>query len=135
MKYEYPSLLKRLIAIIYDGFLLFGVLFFAALIPSLIYGGPIQHPLFSLYLYLVTYLFFGWFWTHGGQTLGMKAWRLKLISKDGGNIGWDKALIRFLFASLSWLILGMGFLWALFDRNKQTLHDHLSRSQLIQLPR
>jgi uncharacterized RDD family membrane protein YckC len=135
MKYDYPSLLKRLIAIIYDSLLLFGVLFFAALIPSLISGGPIKHPLFSLYLYLVAFLFFGWFWTHGGQTLGMKAWRLRVINEDGSPIGWGKAFVRYLVASISWLILGLGFLWALFDPKKQTLHDHLTRSLLIQKPK
>lgn len=135
MNYAYPSLLKRLLAIIYDSFLLFGVLFFATLIPSLVAGGPIRHPLFTLYLLVVTFVFFGWFWTHGGQTLGMRAWRLKVINEDGSGISWGKALVRFLLAGLSWLILFLGFLWALVDGNKQTLHDRLSKTMLIQLPR
>lgn len=135
MNYEYPTLFKRLLAIIYDLFLLFGVLFFAALIPSLLAGGPIRHPLFSIYLFVVIFFFFGWFWTHGGQTLGMRAWRLRVTTEDGTGLNWGRALLRFLLAGFSWLILGFGFIWALFDKKRQTLHDRLSKTMLIQLPK
>ncbi len=135
MNYQYPNLFKRLIAITYDLFLLFAVLFFAAVPPVVLIEGVAGHYLFSIYLYLITFLFYGWFWTHGGQTLGLRAWRLKVISENGEQVSWKQAFFRFLVACLSWLLLGAGFLWALFDSKKQTLHDHASKTQLIRLPK
>lgn len=135
MDYQYPNLFKRLIAIIYDLLLLFAVLFFAALPPVVLIEGVASHYLFSMYLYLITFLFYGWFWTHGGQTLGLRAWRLKIINQNGAKISWKQALLRYLSACLSWMLLGTGFLWALFDSQKQTLHDYVSKTKLIRLPK
>ena len=50
---------------------------------------------------------------------------------DGGEISWARALLRFVGACLSWSLLGAGYLWALFDSRNQTLHDHLSGTQLV----
>ena len=116
---------------LYDLFLLFAVLFFAALPPVVLLENPSGHPLFSVYLYAVIFLFYGWFWTHGGQTLGMRAWRMRVVAADGKQVNWLQALIRFHAACLSWILLGTGILWALFDSRKQTLHDHLSKTLLI----
>jgi uncharacterized RDD family membrane protein YckC len=58
---------------------------------------------FSSYLLLVCFLFFGWFWTHGGQTLGMRAWKIRLQRTDGEGLGWWQALLRFFLASL-WIL-------------------------------
>ncbi|MDX1334937.1 MAG: RDD family protein [Gammaproteobacteria bacterium] len=132
MSDQHPSLLKRLLAILYDSLLLFGALFFAALIPLLIFGESVSgHPVFNIYLITVCFLFFGWFWTHGGQTLGMKTWKICVCMPDGSQISWGRALLRFFAACLSWLLLGGGFLWALFDPENQTLHDRLSGTRLV----
>lgn len=132
MSYQYPSLFKRLLAIIYDSLLLFGTLFFSALIALLIFGeSASRSPLFTLYLFVVSFLFYGWFWTHGGQTLGMKAWKMRVCMPDGSQINWLRALVRFMGACLSWLLLGAGYLWVLFDARNQSLHDHLSGTQLV----
>ena len=99
------GLCRRLGAICYDALLLFAILCIAtALVLPLNGGAAISHnPVFFLYVYTVCLLFFGWFWTHGGQTLGMRTWKLRLQRHDGGNISWWQALVRFLLASL-WLL-------------------------------
>jgi uncharacterized RDD family membrane protein YckC len=89
----------------------------------------------QLYLLLIAFAFFGWFWVHGGQTLGMRAWRLRLVSADGGPVSWKQAAIRFAAALLSWSCLGLGFFWALIDREKRAWHDRLSGTRLILLPK
>jgi uncharacterized RDD family membrane protein YckC len=61
------------------------------------------NPWFSFYLLSVCFLFFGWFWTHGGQTLGMRAWKIRLQRTDGKGLGWWQALLRFFLASL-WIL-------------------------------
>ncbi|MDP7220329.1 MAG: RDD family protein [Arenicellales bacterium] len=129
---------RRLGAMIYDSFLLIGVLFVAFLPVPLVDAAAAPALWIKLlkpvYLLLVCYLFFGWFWTHGGQTLGMKAWRLRLRRNDGGEPLWSTAGMRFLGALVSWLILGLGFFWVLVDPGKRAWHDRWSRSRIIVLP-
>lgn len=66
---------------------------------------------------------YGGFWVRGGQTLGLRSWRLRL---DGGPITWMHAFKHFAGAILSWPPLGLGFLWPIFDREKLAWHDRLS---------
>ena len=90
---------------------------------------------YVIYLLLIAYVYFGWQWTHGGQTLGMRTWKVKLISDSRNSIDWKKATIRFGLSILSWLLLGGGFLWALFNKDHKTLHDRLSATRLIRTDR
>jgi uncharacterized RDD family membrane protein YckC len=86
-------------------------------------------------LLLAAFLFFGWFWTRGGQTLGMRAWRLKVVDEQGRSLTWLLALRRFAAAAFSWTALGAGFWWAIFDREKRAWHDRLSGTHLVVLPK
>ena len=123
---------RRLGAVFYDSLLLFALLLFASLVfvPFHITPRHVLYPLYVGYIYLVCFLFYGWFWTHGGQTLGMRTWRFRVIHKNGGAITWAQALLRFLSAAISWLLLGAGFLWCLFNRDKLALHDVISGTRL-----
>ena len=118
-------LLRRLAAVVYDGLLLVGVLIAATGLAmgvialasgsgeSVKAGGSLTHnPFFRTYLLLVCFLFYGGFWVHGGQTLGLRAWRLRLQRRGGGNIRWQQALLRFLSGGL-WLVVMMGVQQAL----------------------
>lgn len=146
------SLLRRLAAIMYDSLLLLAVLFIASALlipltggggtpvpgeaPAPIYGNhPIHRALFTSYLFAVAFFFFGWFWTHGGQTLGMRAWRVRVQRYDGRGIGWYQALLRYLVAYVSWAAAGLGFLWSLVDKEKMTWHDRYSESILVVVPK
>ena len=128
------GLFRRLAAMVYDGLLSLAVLFAAtaALLPftdgEAVASGPWWY---RFYLLGVVYLYFGWFWTHGGQTLGMKAWKFKVQSTQGADLTWGRALTRYLCALLSWAPAGLGHLWIFFDRNGYAWHDHLSKSELI----
>ncbi|MCW9056137.1 MAG: RDD family protein, partial [Gammaproteobacteria bacterium] len=99
-----------------------------------------SHPAYTVYqffililLFITGFLFYGWFWTHGGQTLGMRTWKLKLVSIDNKPVSWKQALIRYIAALLSWGCFGFGFLWALLNKDKKTWHDMASDTALIQL--
>ncbi|MEO5343669.1 MAG: RDD family protein [Gammaproteobacteria bacterium SHHR-1] len=131
-----PGLLRRLAALFYDALLLLAVLVVASILPLLANGGEtISHPLarllFQLYLLLVVFVYFGWHWSHGGQTLGMRAWRLRALRSDGHAMGWGDALKRFAAAGLALLPLGLGLIWCLFDRDGLAWHDRLSASRLV----
>jgi uncharacterized RDD family membrane protein YckC len=92
---------------------------------------PVARHLMTLWMLFVAVGFHAWFWTHGGQTLGMRAWRLRLIADDGGKVALKQALVRYAVAILSWLALGVGFLWILVDREKRAWHDIASGTRLI----
>ena len=123
------GLARRAAAMFYDSLLLVAVLFFATLLllPAVPGGGVDAGNIpYMLYLTAVSWLYFCWHWTHGGQTLGMKAWRLRLRRRDGGAPSLADASLRFACAMISWLPAGAGFLWALMDRERLALHDRLS---------
>ncbi|MEX1082425.1 MAG: RDD family protein [Halofilum sp. (in: g-proteobacteria)] len=133
------SLLRRLAAIAYDGIVLIGVLFAAAIPPTvamvaLTESMQEESLLFrfamTLYLLIAAFLFFGGFWTHGGQTIGMRAWRIRVVCRDGARLRWRDAALRFLGSIVSWGALGLGFFWSLFDRDQLTWHDRWSGTEL-----
>jgi uncharacterized RDD family membrane protein YckC len=129
-----PGLLRRLAAICYDLLLLFGLLLVATSLITLPLGMPEGGLLMAfqwLLFGIIPLFFFTWFWLHGGQTLGMRAWRLKVVRMDGSQLSWGDALKRHLAALLSCLALGLGFLWILFDPERLAWHDRLSGTRLI----
>ena len=131
---EYVSLLRRFGAIFYDSFLLLTVLFVASfiiVIPTRIKPEDSFFFLFQVYIFIIAYVFFAWCWTRGGQTLGMRTWKMKLVNEDGSLVSWGSALLRFAIAIISWLVFGLGFLWSLWDKQHRTWHDIASKTKLI----
>lgn len=130
------GLFRRLAALLYDTLLLLAVLFIAtALLLPFTHGEAMRphNPFYSTYLLFVGFFFFGWFWMHGGQTLGMRAWRLQLRRLDGKPLTWWHALLRFMSAIPSWAFAGLGFLWILVDRRRLAWHDRISETCIVQL--
>lgn len=134
-----PGLARRFAAIAYDSLLLAAVLLLAGLplplIPEPMRPGPVIGLLIQAYLLTVMFLFFAWFWVHGGQTLGMRAWRLKLTGRDDQPVAWRQAAYRFIAAGVSWVVLGAGFWCALFDPRRRTWHDRWSGTYIRLLPK
>ncbi len=132
------GLARRLAAILYDSLLLMAILFMASLVVLPLMGDNPSAPtlfVFRLYLLVLAFAFFAWFWSHGGQTLGMRAWRIRLQNRRGGPPSLWQLMLRFLVAILSWLAFGLGFLWSLIDREKLTWHDRYSMTELVVLPK
>ncbi len=143
----YAGLFRRLFAIFYDGFLLIALFFVFFIIATAlnqlkaIEPDNIFYSFFSFALFFgLSYLYFAWFWIHGGQTLGMKTWHIQIQSAQiqnthmqttGDNISWKTAAIRYIFAIASWAAFGLGFLWALFDKKNRCWHDLISKTVLI----
>lgn len=128
---------RRLAAALYDGMLLLALWMVAALIAVAIAGGeaaPVGSRLFQASLLLIGGLFNGWFWTHGGQTLGMRAWRLQLRRRDGGALHWFDAALRYVIAVPAWLLGGIGVWWSLLPPQHQSWQDLASGTETILLP-
>jgi uncharacterized RDD family membrane protein YckC len=124
-------------AMLYDLFLLLSVLLFASALALLVTRGTLDyhHPLFRSYLFIICFSFYAWFWIHGGQTLGMRAWRLRVQRLDGKPITLWQALLRFLSAIPSLGVFGLGYLWILVDKKRMALHDRISESVIVLLPK
>ncbi len=135
----YPSatLLRRLSAAMYDGLLLVGLLMVAGAFAIAANSGEAidsQNWLFRGYLLGVASVFYLWFWTHGGQTLGMRAWRMRLIKANGEPVRLPQALLRLPLALVAWSSV-VGLVWCLFDPRGRALHDILSGSLIVVEPK
>lgn len=129
-----PGLFRRLAIIVYDLLLLIALLFLAtALVLPFNQGEAFlsSQYFFLAYVLMVSFVFYGWFWTHGGQTLGMKAWKIKVLTYNKQPVTWKHAFKRFVMAIFSWLFLGLGFLWIFVDARKFTWHDRFSKTGLF----
>lgn len=125
------SLLKQFAAMLYDSLLIFAVLFFATAIALLLNQGAAieSNPAFSLYLLFTVFTFYAWFWHRSGQTLGMRVWKIRIVSEFGGNPSWGSCYLRLIFALLSLSCFGLGYFWRLFK--PYTWHDKLSQTSII----
>lgn len=129
MSGETPGLARRLASLLYEAVLVFAVAFFAGfafLFASA--GAPLDGWVLRAHQLLVVAVlaaYFLWCWLRGGQTLAMKAWRLRLVGVTPG-----RALARFLLA-LVLVPTGIGILWALVDREQQFLHDRIAGTRLV----
>lgn len=110
-----PSLRSRLACLVYEGVLLFGVVMIAGLVFSILTGQ--RHALqgrhaLQFFMFGVLALYFIWFWSHGGQTLAMKTWHLRLLTAEGGPVSPARAACRFL-ASWIWFLPPLFLVWLL----------------------
>ena len=117
---------------LYETFLVFAVAFFAAWIFFFASGGKdATHGLaraeLQVFILAVLAAYFLWCWLRGGQTLAMRAWRIRLI-----DVTPAKAIARFLIAAA---LLPLSILWALVDRDRQFLHDRLAGTRLVDAAR
>ncbi len=173
--YPPATILKLIGSWLYDFMLLCAVWLLAGIIyvipaQMLIHVDPSQKenlstseftgPVFYGYLLFITWFFFAWFWTHGGQTLGLRAWSLQLQTQKGHTLNWVQTLHRFLISGTPWLlslflyqqntlyhllsgyyqysiftIAFLGLLWIPFNKHKRSLYDIFSYTQIVIIPK
>lgn len=128
------ALTRRALSLIYEALLLGALLWCAALLYGVIeerLATTHVRTVFQLYLFLLAGVYFVWQWTHGGQTLPMKTWRIRLVTPTGGPVATRQAWTRYLVAAAGALAFGLGFFWAVIDRDRQFLHDRVSGTRLV----
>jgi len=151
------SFIKRLLVIVYDGLLVLGVTLvgyalvftFFTITPDGFESSTAGKAIKFVYLVVASFSFYAWFWTHGGQTLGMKAWNLYLVDRNGQFISLQIAAVRYISAIVSWagiaillyyfgverwyLSVGLGFSWCLIDKQNLAWHDIITDTQIVYL--
>ncbi|MDW8469162.1 MAG: RDD family protein [Burkholderiales bacterium] len=152
-----PSLARRLASMLYEALLLAAIAFVATSVFQLAAGTPHidgwRRLLLQAFLLLVFAAYFLWCWLRGGQTLAMKAWRIRLVAPGHERLPPARAFVRFacasawvgaflaslaaalayrapLLALAAFAIAGVGLGWALVDRDGQFLHDRLAGTRL-----
>ncbi|MFT7774607.1 RDD family protein [Roseateles sp.] len=108
-----PGLARRFAAFLYEGVLLFGVLFAAGIVISVLMRrvDAVRDPIGGIFLFIVLGLYFVRFWTRTGQTLAMKTWHLRVVDISGQPLGVGRAVLRYLLAYL-WFLPALVSAWA-----------------------
>ena len=134
-EYQSAGLFRRLAAILYDSLLIIAMWLITTLllVAFINDGAALQGPLFQFGLYFEACLFYSYFWRLRGQTLGMQAWKIKLISPSLQTLSWQECFARLFFALVSVSMLGLGFIWMLFDPERLTWHDRASGTRVVLL--
>ncbi len=127
------GLLRRLAAAGYDLLLLAGVLMLTSFLVIIARGGavPAGNPAYQLFIAAQAVVFFVAFWSRGGQTLGMRAWNIRVETHDGKCPSPAVATLRFAGALISAAALGLGFLWIMIDADGRAWHDRLSGTRVV----
>jgi uncharacterized RDD family membrane protein YckC len=130
---------RRFAALIYDSFLLLALLMIftgvsIAFTPGHIAVTPEMGPWWYSYRVGLLVVIGGYYvlnWVHSGQTLGMRAWRIKVVQDDGRPMTVRPALLRFAAGFIAWPPAAAGVLWLYFDPYHAAIHDRLSRTRVI----
>lgn len=129
---------RRLAALFYDSLLLLSLFLIASLLILCFTHGasiPPQNPYYQTFLFFLTFAFFVGFWCYGGQTTGMRAWRLKIITIRGANIpSFFRGSLRFFLMLITQACGGLGWFWIIFDPDRLTLYDRLAGTRMIFVP-
>ena len=124
-----PKIGRRLLSMLYEGLVVFSVLLVGFLLPQVVlfgFGMNLTGKLLWLHVFVLLMAYFLWCWLNGGQTLPMKTWKLRITSRGGSRLRPTQALLRYLAAWPSILFFGTGLFWAVFDKDKQFLHDRIA---------
>ncbi len=132
---ELPGLRRRLASMAYESLLMLGVLSVSFMLPHLAlgigFGTVLPGWVLLTHVFLVLGAYFIWYWHHGGQTLAMQTWKIRLAAPSGAQASLARLALRYVLAWPSVLYLGAGLFWALFDRDRQFLHDRLAGTRLV----
>jgi uncharacterized RDD family membrane protein YckC len=120
---------------IYDGLLVLALWLFTLFPMVAISNDMVYGPLVRSVLFLELYGFFAYFWVYRGQTLGMLAWRLQVVSDVGPSLTLTQATLRFIGAMASFATLGLGYLWMYVGPDRRTWSDRMSSSRILVTPK
>ena len=133
---QLASLVKRSAAILYEMLTLIAVWLLCTFVFVMIIGNvdtAIERFSLQMVLWLVTGLYFVICWVTTGQTLAAQAWKVKVVASGNKLLSLRQALLRYGLANLSLVLFGLGFLWALVDKEHLFLHDRILNTRLIKV--
>jgi uncharacterized RDD family membrane protein YckC len=130
-----PGLRRRIACMTYEVLLLLGVLSVSFMLPHLALGMAFSVVLpgwlLATHIFIVLGIYFIWYWHHGGQTLAMQTWKLRLTDAHGDIPTMKQLIVRYVLMWPSVLYFGAGLIWALLDRDRQFLHDRIAGTRVV----
>jgi uncharacterized RDD family membrane protein YckC len=129
--------LKRILALIYDSLLIAAIVLVLSLLLVFINGGYPESGSFlsfiQFFILVVTGpIFYSYFWiVNKGQTTGMQAWKIKLVTMDETELNIKKTMLRCLISTISFAFIGLGYLWILYDKDDLSWSDILTKTKVI----
>lgn len=132
---QLPGVRRRMASMVYESLLLLGVLSVSFMLPHLVlgmgFGIVLPGWVLISHVFIVLGAYFIWYWHHGGQTLAMQTWKLRLSTPGGVPPSLARLVLRYVLAWPSVIYFGAGILWALFDRDRQFLHDRMAGTRVV----
>jgi uncharacterized RDD family membrane protein YckC len=127
-----PTLGRRFLAMAYEFVLLFGVVAVCTYVfITLTQTKDAAHPHWTQFVVFITAgIYFVWQWRHGGQTLPMQTWRFKIVTINDSKPSIIQCWLRYSLAWIGLFAIGFGFWYAIFDKDRQFLHDRLAKTKL-----
>lgn len=132
----YCSLARRLLIMLYDAVILLGLLIVASAVALPIGDASkvaFQDFWFTLWLFVVCFIYLTACWRYGGMTLGMRAWKVRLYRDDQQVLSWSRCVLRALAGFVSLAFFGLGILWALIDKKNRAWHDLVAGTVLLRV--
>lgn len=129
-----PSLIKLGACLLYELLAVIAIVFASAGIFLWLFGDAttgLKRLLLQLFLWSIIGAYFVWCWLKSGQTLAMQAWKIKLLDEHYQLLSLKLAVLRYALASISLMLCGIGFLWAIVDKERLFLHDRLLQCRLV----
>lgn len=129
--------LKRILALVYDSLLIAAIVLVLSLLLVFINGGYPDSGSFlsfiQFFILVVTGpIFYSYFWiVNKGQTTGMQAWKIKLVTMDETELNIKKTMLRCLISTISFAFIGLGYLWILYDKDDLSWSDILTKTKVI----
>ncbi len=132
---ERASLWRRLGAMLYDAMIVVAIWMATTFLLVMAFNTELAGFWWQSFLFVEWFAFFIYFWCNDGQTVGMMAWRLRVLSDDGTPLSVTQATTRFAVGLLSAACLGLGYLWALVEPLGRSWGDIASGSHVIVEPK
>ena len=134
---ENSGFFKRIFSLVYDSLLILGIIFSLTLLLVFLNGGAPENGgfIYLLQLFVTIFsgpIFYSYFWlVNDGQTVGMQAWKIKLISEEKLTI--RICLLRCAFSTFSFLFFGLGYLYIFFNEEKKSLADLATKTRIAKI--
>ena len=129
--------LKRILALVYDSLLIAAIVLVLSLLLVLVNGGYPESGSFVSFIqfFILVFtgpIFYSYFWiVNKGQTTGMQAWKIKLVTMDETELNIKKTMLRCLISTISFAFIGLGYLWILYDKEDLSWSDKLTKTKVI----
>jgi uncharacterized RDD family membrane protein YckC len=126
---------RRIGALLYDSLLILALWFLTGLLWVSLTGDIVSGAVFQILLLAECAGFYAFCWYKQGETLGMRAWHIRLVDESGMGVNLKQILLRCVVGPISLAVCGLGYLWLFLDKEKQTWHDKASKTLVVHLPR